>query len=111
IIEGSAESHADPWRAYAEHLQQFDTVHDVKVSNDGLVYVADRGHKRIQVFTVDGNYVTQQFIGVDNVEYLQSRSVAFSPDPQQKFLYVAGNPQIWILNRKTLEILGSIETG
>jgi DNA-binding beta-propeller fold protein YncE len=111
IIEGSAELHADPWRAYAEHLQQFDTVHDVKISNDGLVYVSDRGHKRIQVFTVDGKYVTQQFIGVDNVEYLQCRSVAFSADPQQKFLYVAGNPEISILNRKTLEILGSFATG
>src|SRR6185503_11634536 len=38
----------DPWRAYAENLQQFDCPHDIKVSNDGLVYVADRGNKRIQ---------------------------------------------------------------
>jgi DNA-binding beta-propeller fold protein YncE len=117
----------DPWRAYAENLQQFDNPHDVKVSNDGFVYVADRGNKRIQVFTVDGKYVTQQFVGVDSVKYLQktpacpsppchepdieSRSVAFSPDPQQKFLYVAGLPDVYILNRKTLEILGSFATG
>jgi DNA-binding beta-propeller fold protein YncE len=101
----------DPWRAYAENLQQFSTVHDVKVSNDGLVYVADRGNKRIQVFTVDGKYVAQQFVGVDNTEYLQSRSVAFSSDPRQTFLYVAGNPQIYILNRRTLEILGSFRVG
>ena len=117
----------DPWRAYAENLQQFDNPHDVKVSNDGLVYVADRGNKRVQVFTADGKYVTQQFVGVDNVKYLQkspacpappchepdlqSRSVAFSPDPQQRFLYVAGLPDIYILNRKTMEILGSFATG
>jgi NHL repeat len=41
---------------------QFSTVHGVKVSNDGLVYVADRGGKRVQVFTVDGKYVTQSWI-------------------------------------------------
>jgi hypothetical protein len=102
---------ADPWRGYAEHLQQFDTVHDVAVSNDGLVYVADRGHKRVQVFTLEGKYIAQQFVGVDSLEYLQARSVAFSADPQQMFLYVAGNPSIFILNRKTLEIVGSVETG
>jgi DNA-binding beta-propeller fold protein YncE len=117
----------DPWRAYAVNLQQFDTPHDIKVSNDGLVYVSDRGNKRVQVFTVDGKYVTEQFVGVDSIKYLQattacpsppchepdiqSRSVAFSPDPQQRFLYVAGLPDIYILNRKTMQILGSFETG
>lgn len=115
IFEGDVNNQplrpADPWRVYAESLQQFSTVHDVKVSNDGLVYVADRGNKRIQVFTVGGKYVTQQFVGVDNLQYLQSRSVAFSSDRQQTFLYVAGNPQIYILNRRTLEILGSLSIG
>jgi DNA-binding beta-propeller fold protein YncE len=117
---------SDPWRAYAENLQQFDNPHDVKVSNDGLVYVADRGNKRIQVFTTEGKYVTQQFVGVDDITYLrpspvcptppchepdlQSRSVAFSSDPQQQFLYVSGLPEVFILNRKTLEILGSFVT-
>jgi DNA-binding beta-propeller fold protein YncE len=118
---------ADPWRGYAENLQQFDTVQDIAISNDGLVYVADEGNKRIQVFTVDGKYISQQFVGVDNVKYLvsssrcpappchkpdlQSRSIAFSVDPQQKFLYVGGLTEIFILNRKTLEILGSFDTG
>jgi hypothetical protein len=102
-------------------------VHDVGISNDGLVYVADRGNKRIQVFTVDGAYMKQQFVGVDNVKYLQktpscpsppchepdiqARGVAFSEDPEQTFLYVAGLPDIYILRRKTMEIVGSFETG
>ena len=30
---------------------QFATVHGIEVSNDGLVYVADRNNSRIQVFT------------------------------------------------------------
>jgi hypothetical protein len=95
----------------AERLQHFKTVHDVALSNDGFVYVADRGNKRIQVFTLDGKYVAQQFVGLDSPEYQQARSTAFSPDPQQRFLYVAGSPVIYILNRRTLEILGEFVIG
>ena len=99
-----------PWVAVAEVLQQFASpVHDVKVSNDGLVYVADRGNKRIQVFTPDGKFVAEQFVGIESKYPLQSRGVAFSPD--QRFLYVGGTPVVYILNRRTLEILGSFRTG
>ena len=38
-------------------------VHAAKVSDDGLVYVSDRGGKRVQVFTLEGEYVSQVFIG------------------------------------------------
>lgn len=105
-----------PWRrGYAETLQQFNEIHDLAVSSDGLVYAADRGNNRIQVFTVDGTFVAQQFVGIDRIDGprsdLQARSVAFSADPAQTFLYVAGNPEIFILDRKTLEILDSFVTG
>ena len=95
----------------AERLQHFKTVHDVALSNDDLVYIADRGNKRIQVFTLDGTYVAQQFVGLDSPEYQQARSTAFSHDPEQRFLYVAGSPVIYILNRKTLEVLGEFVIG
>ena len=38
-------------------------VHAARVSKDGLVYVSDRGGKRVQVFRLDGTYLTQVFIG------------------------------------------------
>src|SRR5215831_6990343 len=41
---------------------QFNTVHGIKVSTDGLVYVADRGGKRVQVFTTDGKFLNQVWI-------------------------------------------------
>jgi DNA-binding beta-propeller fold protein YncE len=99
-----------PWVSVAEVLQQFGSpVHDVDVSNDGLVYVSDRGNKRVQVFTPEGKFVAEQFVGLDSQYPLQARSTAFSAD--QRFLYVAGTPSVYILNRKTLEILGSFIVG
>jgi hypothetical protein len=99
-----------PWVRVAESLQQFASpVHDVKISNDGLVYVADRGNRRIQVFTLDGRFVAEQFVGLDSRFGLQARGVAFSPD--QRFLYVGGTPVIYILNRRTLEVLGTFTFG
>src|SRR5262245_13619273 len=74
---------------------QFNTVHGVKVSNDGLVYVSDRAGKRVQVFTIDGKYVAQAWVdrwcevvgeGCGNGQ--TTASTAFSADPAQRFLYV-----------------------
>jgi DNA-binding beta-propeller fold protein YncE len=99
-----------PWVGVAEVLQQFGSpVHDVIISDDGLVYVCDRGNKRIQVFTPEGKFVAEQFVGLDSKYYLQARGAAFSPD--QRFLYVGGTPVVYILNRKTLEVLGAFDVG
>ena len=99
-----------PWVAVSEVLQQFASpVHDVKVSDDGLVYVCDRGNKRVQVFTLDGKFVAEQFLGLESKFPYQARGVAFSPD--QRFLYVGGTPVVYILNRRTLEILGAFTIG
>jgi DNA-binding beta-propeller fold protein YncE len=89
-------------------------VHAARVSNDGLVYVSDRGGKRVQVFTLDGKYVTQKFID----RYCEEphcgngqtvASTAFSHDPEQRYLYVASRSpaRVWVLDRKTLEPLDS----
>ena len=82
-------------------------VHAVKVSNDGLVYVADRPNRRVQVFTPDGKYVTQTFINRSGPSPQSAAGLAFSPDTQQQFLYVAdyGNSHIAVLDRKSLQLL------
>ena len=79
-------------------------VHAIKVSNDGMVYVSDRGNGRIQVFNLDGKYVKQLFINPGGVP----GAIALSPDAAQQFLYVgdSGNSRVVIVNRKTLEIVG-----
>ena len=64
-------------------------VHAAKVSNDGLVYVSDRAGKRVQVFTTEGEYVSQVFIGRDCLapecgNGTTAASTAFSQDPEQR---------------------------
>jgi DNA-binding beta-propeller fold protein YncE len=87
--------------------QFINPLHGIKISNDGLVYVADRGGRRVQVFTLDGKYVTQMFINRAGPSRQSAAGLAFSADPQQQFLYVAdyGNSRVVVANRKTLEIL------
>jgi DNA-binding beta-propeller fold protein YncE len=89
-------------------------VHAARVSDDGLVYVSDRGGKRVQVFTLDGTYVTQVFIGRDCVapecgNGMTAASTAFSTDPAQQFLYVGNRSQarVMVFDRKTLTLLDS----
>jgi DNA-binding beta-propeller fold protein YncE len=89
-------------------------VHAARVSNDGLVYVSDRGGKRVQVFTLEGKYVSQVFIGRECKapecgNGTTAASTAFSTDPEQRFLYVGNRSQakVMVLNRKTLNVLDS----
>jgi DNA-binding beta-propeller fold protein YncE len=88
--------------------QQWGIVHAVRVSNDGLVYVADRGNSRVQVFTLDGTYQTQVFVNRKDKNAATACGLALSSDPQQKYLYVSdfGNGHVWILDRKALRVLG-----
>ena len=96
-----------PWEGPPS--QQFNNVHGILISNDDLVYVADRHNNRIQVFKPDGTFVKEAFVGREvRTPTGTVKDLAFSPDSQQKFLYVAGGDEhIRILNRDTLQIIGS----
>jgi len=88
--------------------QQFNLVHGVRVSKDGMVYVADRMNNRMQVFTIDGKFQREIFVERKTKLLGTSFSVAFSPDAAQEFLYLAdaGNGRVHIYDRKTLEEVG-----
>jgi hypothetical protein len=86
-------------------------VHAVLVSNDGLVYVGDRTNNRLQVFKTDGTFVKEVFIARNTLQAEGTvHAFAPSPDKEQRFLYVVdgSNKAVRVLNRQTLEILGSI---
>jgi DNA-binding beta-propeller fold protein YncE len=89
-------------------------VHAARVSTDGLVYVSDRGGKRVQVFTLEGKFVRQAFIGRECKapecgNGTTAASTAFSADPGQRFLYVGNRSQakVMIFARTTMDLLDS----
>lgn len=94
--------------------QQFrNPVHCAELTHDNLLYVCDRVNDRIQVFKPDGTFVKEKFI---NKETLGSGSVwdiAFSKDPQQKYIYLADgeNERVHIIDRNSLEVLTSFGEG
>ncbi|HYR90630.1 MAG TPA: hypothetical protein VE422_41585 [Terriglobia bacterium] len=84
---------------------QLSIVHAIRVAKDGTVYVADREYRRVQMFTKDGKFVKQ----LVRKDIPFARDLAMSPDANQQFLYVGGDKGIFIVDRKTLEIVGNIE--
>ena len=82
---------------------QFSIVHAIRIANDGMVYVADREYRRVQMFTKDGKFLKQ--LVRNDIPF--ARDLALSPD--QQFLYVGGGNSIFIVDRKTLEIAGNVE--
>ncbi len=87
-------------------------THSVQISNDGLIYVADRQARRLQVFTIDGKYVAQAFVNRSGPSTNSVCGIAFSPDEAQQYLYIAdyGNSHIVVLDRKSLTILYQFAT-
>ncbi|PWU05741.1 MAG: hypothetical protein C5B51_13875 [Terriglobia bacterium] len=88
--------------------QQFGSpVHNVKIANDGLVYVADRANRRIQIFDIQGKYIDQIFINRAGPSAGSAAGIAFSPDREQRFMYVAdyGNSRVLVLRRKPARVL------
>lgn len=89
--------------------QQFNLVHGVRVSDDGLVYVAERTNNRVQVFSIDGKFQREMFIERKTKLLGTAFSIAFSPDPAQQLMYVAdaGNGKIHMFDRRGLQEVGS----
>jgi hypothetical protein len=103
-----------PYNPDAPPAQQFrNPVHCAELSNDGLVYVCDRVNDRIQVFKKDGSFVKEVFIEKRTLGDGSVWDIAFSKDPQQKFLYLVdgANEKIHIMQRDTLETLTSFGDG
>ncbi len=103
-----------PYQPGAPPAQQFrNPVHCAMVSHDGLVYVCDRANDRIQVFKTDGTFVKEGFIETATLGSGSAWDLAFSADPQQKFLYLSDgeNGRVHILDRDTLAVLTSFGEG
>ena len=98
----------------APPAQQFrNPVHAADPSNDGLVYVCDRPNNRIQVFRTDGTFVTEKVLSGNTLGAGSTWDVAFSKDPEQKYVYVADgqNMKVYVLLRETMEVLTTFGDG
>jgi DNA-binding beta-propeller fold protein YncE len=103
-----------PYDPDAPPAQQFrNPVHCAEPTHDGLVYVCDRPNNRIQVFRRDGEFVKEVFIAPRTLGDGAVWDIAFSRDPDQRFLYLADgkNMKIYVLDRQTLEVLTSFGAG
>jgi DNA-binding beta-propeller fold protein YncE len=93
-------------RVYDPPPSQFNLVHGLTISKDGIVYVADRNNNRVQAFTLDGRFLNEAFVAreIPMVGFGTVNSVALSGDPEQRFLYVCEGHQqrIRVLDRRTL---------
>jgi len=97
----SPKSFPDP-----EGPAHYNVAHAIRVANDGTVYLADRENRRVQMFTKDGQFVKQLI----RTEARFARNLALSPDSEQQFLYVGAEKDIAVVDRKSLEVVGSIAT-
>jgi DNA-binding beta-propeller fold protein YncE len=94
--------------------QQFrNPVHCADLSVDRLLYVCDRVNDRLQVFKPDGTFVKEGFIAKRTLGSGSAWDIAFSKDPQQKYIYLADgeNDRVHILLRDTLEVLTTFGEG
>jgi hypothetical protein len=81
----------------------------LNISNDGLVYAADRAANRIIVTKKDGTFVKEIVVAA----YTNGGSaggVMFSPDKAQRFLYISdiNNNHVWFLNRADGKVVGQL---
>ena len=103
-----------PYDPDAPLIQQFRTpVHCADPSRDGLVYVCDRPNNRVQVFQTDGTFVDEVQLAPRTLGDGSTWDVAFSRDPEQKYMYVADgkNMRVYVLDRLNLEVLTSFGDG
>jgi len=108
--EGSTLAAYDPNDAPAK---QFRAVSCAVVAIDGSVYVCDRSNNRIQVFKKDGKFVKEVSISKGTLGEGSVWSIALSPEPLQRMIYVADgqDKKVLVLRRDTLETVASFGDG
>jgi DNA-binding beta-propeller fold protein YncE len=84
-----------------------------KLAEDGLLYVCDTQNDRIQVFKKNGSFVKEKTVAPATRGTGSVWDIAFSRDPQQKYLYVADgmNMKVHVLDRQSLDELTSFGDG
>ncbi len=82
----------------------------LNISNDGMVYAADRNANRIQVTTKQGKFLREFILAPMTGVGGSTGGVMFSPDKAQQLLYISDltNNHIWFLNREDGKVVGQM---
>lgn len=82
----------------------------LNISNDGLVYAADRMANRIHVTNKQGKFVKEFVLAPTTGVGGSTGGVMFSPDKQQRLLYISDltNNHIWFLDREDGKVVGQM---
>ncbi len=77
------------------------------------MYVCDRPNNRIQVFRTDGTFVMEKFIAPLTLGDGAVWDIAFSGDLAQRYIFLADgkNMKIYVIDRRTMEVLTSFGDG
>jgi DNA-binding beta-propeller fold protein YncE len=88
-------------------------MHCAQPTNDDLVYLCDRAGDRIQEFRLDGTYVREAFIAPETLGSGSAWDLAFSHDPEQRYIYLAdgSNEKIHVIERSTLQVVTEFGDG
>jgi len=103
-----------PYKPSDPPPQQFrNPVHCAELTRDNILYVCDRVNDRLQVFKPDGTFIKEQFYNKQTLGSGSVWDIAFSKDPQQKYIYLADgeNDRVHIIDRESLEILTTFGEG
>ncbi|MFL2547338.1 MAG: hypothetical protein ACJ0SL_08280 [Candidatus Rariloculaceae bacterium] len=82
----------------------------VGLSNDDLVYVADRRGNRIQIFSKQGEFQKEFYLATETGQRGSTGGIAFSHDAEQQYLIVPDiqNNKIWVLDREDGAVVTTI---
>ena len=82
----------------------------LNISNDGLVYAADRNANRIHVTTKQGKFVKEFILAPMTGVGGSTGGVMFSIDKPQRLLYISDltNNHIWFLDRESGKVVGQM---
>jgi sugar lactone lactonase YvrE len=99
------------------------TVHCLTIANDGMVYVCNRQASRIQVYDKMGRFVKNIDVPWKPITAPKDGkltefggtvvAIDFSPDPNQRLLYVINqnNAEIDVIDRQTGKIVSTVGNG
>ncbi len=78
-------------------------VHCAEPTKDNLLYVCDRMNNRVQIFKFDGTFVREFVIQPKSKGDGTPWGIAFSQDPQQKFMFIIDgtNEKIHVYDRQS----------